>query len=73
MEPFLSLKHTVTTDSNMKKTFNFRFIDEPPRVLVELTNASEKILKSIEILTIFLRDRKRTAQALHKLIFDSMA
>jgi hypothetical protein len=57
----------------MKKTFNFRFIDEPPRVLVELTNASEKILKSIEILTIFLRDRKRTAQALHKLIFDSMA
>ena len=48
----------MTVDSNMKKTFNFRFIDEPPRVLVELTNASEKILKSIEILTIFLKDKE---------------
>ena len=45
-------------NSNMKKTFNFRFIDEPPRVLVELTNASEKILKSIEVLTIFLKDKE---------------
>ena len=45
----------------MKKTFNFRFIDEPPRVLVELTNASEKILKSIEILTIFLKDKETEA------------
>ena len=46
----------MTVDSNMKKTFNFRFIDEPSRVVVELTNASERILKSIEILTIFLKD-----------------
>ena len=45
----------------MKKTFNFRFIDEPPRVLVELTNASENILKSIEILTIFLKDKETGA------------
>lgn len=42
----------------MSKTFNFRFIDGPSSVLVELTNTSEKILKSIEILTIFLRDRE---------------
>src|ERR1041385_8541230 len=45
----------------MKKTFNFRFIDEPPRVLVELTDASEKIIKSIEILTIFLKDKETGA------------
>lgn len=41
----------------MKKTFNFRFIDGPSKVLVELTNASEQTLKSIEILTIFLKDK----------------
>src|ERR1044072_8636097 len=40
----------------MKKTFNFRFIDASSKVAVELTNASEKTLKSIEILTIFLKD-----------------
>jgi hypothetical protein len=49
-------KETTTTDTNMKKTFDFRFIDEPSRVVVELTNASEKTLKSIEILTVFLKD-----------------
>ena len=48
----------MTTVNNMKKTFNFRFIDEPSRVVVELTNASERILKSIEILTIFLKDEE---------------
>lgn len=46
----------MTFHSNMNRTFNFRFIDEPSRVVVELTNASEKILKSIEILTIFLKE-----------------
>jgi hypothetical protein len=44
------------TDTNMKKTFHFRFIDAPSSVLVELTNATEKTLKSIEILTIFLKE-----------------
>lgn len=40
----------------MTKTFYFKFIDAPPKVVVELTNASEKTLKSIEILTIFLKE-----------------
>ena len=48
----------MTADSNMKKTFNFRFIDAPSKVVVELTNASDKTLKSIEILTIFLKDKE---------------
>ena len=42
----------------MNKTFNFRFIDGPSTVLVELTNSSETMLKSIEILTIFLKDNE---------------
>jgi hypothetical protein len=42
----------------MKKTFNFRFINGPSTVLVELTNSSEMTLKSIEILTIFLKDKE---------------
>ncbi|MFN2407740.1 MAG: hypothetical protein ABR594_16965 [Pyrinomonadaceae bacterium] len=39
----------------MKKTFNFRFIDAPPKTVVELTNASEDTVKSIQILTVFLQ------------------
>jgi hypothetical protein len=42
--------------SNTKKPFSFRFIDAPPKVVVKLTNASENTLKSIEILTVFLKD-----------------
>lgn len=47
----------MTAYSNSKRTFDFRFIDTPSRVLVELTNATDKTLKSIEILTIFLKDK----------------
>ena len=47
----------MTAYNHIKKTFNFQFIDAPPKVVVELTNASEKTLKSIEILTIFLKDK----------------
>ncbi len=46
----------MIADSNRKKTFDFRFVDNSSKVAVELTNASEKTLKSIEILTIFLKD-----------------
>jgi hypothetical protein len=42
----------------MNKTFSFRFIDGPSTVLVELTNLSEMTLNSVEILTIFLKDKE---------------
>ena len=42
----------------MKKPLNFRFINGPSTVLVELTNSSEMTLKAIEILTIFLKDEE---------------
>lgn len=48
----------MTANSNMKNTFNVRFIDAPSRVLVELTNVTDNTLKSIEILTIFLKDKE---------------
>ena len=40
------------------KPFTFRFIDAPSTVLLELTNGTDHTLKSIEILTIFLKDEE---------------
>ena len=48
----------MTANNHMRKTFSFQFIDGSPKVVVELTNASEQTLKSIEILTIFLKDKE---------------
>ena len=46
----------MTTNSNYKTPFVIRFMDIKPRILLELTNTTEMTLKSIEILTIFLKD-----------------
>src|SRR5688572_7879974 len=35
--------------------FTFRFLDTKPRVLLELTNATDEVVRSVEILTIFLK------------------
>src|SRR5713226_4122359 len=48
----------MTTNSNTEKPFILRFIDARPKVLLELTNATEETLKSIEILTVFLKDEE---------------
>lgn len=48
----------MTANSKTEKPFIFRFIDSPSNVLLELTNASEKTLKSIDILTVFLKDEQ---------------
>jgi len=37
------------------KTLTARFLETQPRVLLELTNATEMTLKSVEVLTIFLK------------------
>ena len=37
------------------KNLTARFLDTKPKVLLELTNESDKTLKSVEILTIFLK------------------
>ena len=41
-----------------EKTFNFRFIDVGSKVLLELMNATDQTLRSIEILTVFLKDKE---------------
>jgi len=38
--------------------FMIRFMDTKPRILLELTNTTVKTLKSIEILTVFLKDEE---------------
>ena len=48
----------MSTNRKKEKTFVCRFIDGPSKILLELTNATENYLKSIEILTIFLNDEE---------------
>jgi hypothetical protein len=42
--------------SKAEEIFTARFIDEGSTVLLELTNECDQTLKSVEILTIFLKD-----------------
>jgi hypothetical protein len=42
--------------NNNEKPFTFRFIDTKPRILLELKNTAEIALRSIEIMTIFLKN-----------------
>ena len=51
----------MTTISNSRTPFMIRFMDTKPRVLLELTNTTEMTLKSIEILTIFLKNDGQAA------------
>src|SRR5678815_3913774 len=46
----------MTTINNYRTPFIIRFMDTKPRVLLELTNTTEMTLKSIDILTVFLKD-----------------
>jgi len=42
--------------SNKEKSFTFRFVDAGPNLVLELTNATDRTLKSVEVLTVFLKD-----------------
>ena len=42
------------------RPFTFRLVDEGPSLLLELTNATQQTLKSVEILTIFLKNEEST-------------
>jgi len=42
--------------SNQEKTFTFRFVEAEANLLLELTNATDRTLKSVEVLTVFLKD-----------------
>ena|ERR1043166_7044072 len=59
---------------NNEKPFTFRFIDTKPRILLELQNTSEKGFRSIEILTIFLKNEEAAEGGLSEthLRFDAI-
>jgi len=42
--------------SNKEKPFTFRFVETEANVLLELTNATDRTLKCVEVLTVFLKD-----------------
>lgn len=48
----------MSTNNDSDKPFTFRFLDTKPRVLLELQNTSEQMLRAIEILTVFLKDEE---------------
>jgi hypothetical protein len=48
----------MNTINNPDKPFTFRFLDTKPRILLELKNTTEIMLRSIEIMTIFLNDEE---------------
>jgi hypothetical protein len=48
----------MSTNFKTPKTFLFSFIDTRSRLLLELTNATDETLKSIEVLTVFLKDEE---------------
>jgi len=41
--------------NNLQHPFTFKFLDTKPRMLLELTNATDEMVRSVEILTIFLK------------------
>lgn len=48
----------MSLSSKTEKTFTFGFIDEGSKVLLEVMNESDQTLKSVEILTVFLKDEE---------------
>ena len=64
----------MTANGNTEKPFIFSFIEAPSTVLLELTNLSDHTLKSIEILTIFLKDEETSGRgpSLAHISFESV-
>jgi hypothetical protein len=48
----------VATNNRPEKPFTSRLIDVDSKVLLELMNVTDQTLKSIEILTVFLKDEE---------------
>ena len=53
----------MNTNVNPAKPFQFRFVETGSNVALELMNATEQTLKSVEILTVFLKDETNPAGA----------
>ncbi len=46
------------TAMRTEKPFTARFVGDLPNLVLELTNTTEETLKSVEVLTIFLKDEE---------------
>src|SRR6266481_259488 len=44
--------------SKPEKAFTFRFVDVGENIRLELTNATDQALESVEVLTVFLKDEE---------------
>ena len=42
--------------NNKPKPFTYKFVNDGPNLLLELTNATKQVLKRVEILTVFLKN-----------------
>ncbi|HKU74618.1 MAG TPA: hypothetical protein VJR02_11900 [Pyrinomonadaceae bacterium] len=49
------------TSNNRRAPLIIRFMDTKPRMLMEITNTTAKTLRSVEILTVFLKDEETSA------------
>ena len=57
--------------NNSRTPLVIRFMETKPRVLMEITNTTAKTLKSLEILTVFLKDQESsTAPSSAHIRFD---
>jgi hypothetical protein len=63
----------MASNGKTEKPFNFRFIDAPATVLLELTNGTDHTLKSIEILTVFLKEEETSGPSQAHIRFDAVA
>lgn len=48
----------IMTNNSSRAPLAVRFMDTKPRMLMEITNTTETTLKSVEILTVFLKDEE---------------
>jgi hypothetical protein len=60
----------MSTNNNNERPFTFRFIDTKPRILLELKNTAETALRSVEIMTIFLKNDVQDGAAQTQIRFD---
>lgn len=58
------------TDNNTRAPLIIRFMGAKPRMLMEITNTTARTLKSVEILTVFLKDEQGISRA--HIRFDSI-
>ena len=59
------------TSNNNRAPLVIRFMDTKPRMLMEITNTTARTLKSVEILTVFLKDEQdSTASSRAHIRFD---